>query len=88
MIDGIWYPKMEIYVDQLVAEEKERTRREQQERQRLEDEQRRERQRRDLENRIRQLKQERDSLKGLFAGMKRNKIQKEIDALTEQLRRI
>lgn len=69
-------------------ERREREEHEQQERQRLEDEQRRERQRSDLENLIRQLKQERDSLKGLFAGMKRKKIQKEIDALTEQLRRI
>lgn len=99
MVDGRWFPALENYVDQFEAEEKkriereraeqrEREERERQERQRREDEQRRERQRGDLENRIRQLKQERDSVKGLFAGMKRNKIQKEIDALTEQLRRI
>ena len=42
--------------------------------------------RNELTGRIQRLEQERDSLKGLFAGMKRKKIQKEIDELKEQLR--
>ena len=38
--------------------------------------------------RLYDLSQEMDSLKGLFAGMKRKKLQKQIDELNEQLRRL
>jgi hypothetical protein len=38
--------------------------------------------------RIRDLEAEREAIKGLFAGMRRNKIQKQIDELKDQLRRI
>ena len=34
------------------------------------------------------LSQEMDSLRGLFAGMKRKKLQKQIDELNEQLKRL
>lgn len=41
-----------------------------------------------LINRITALEKERDSLGGLFAGLKRKKLQKEIDMLKEEIRRL
>lgn len=41
-----------------------------------------------LRRQIHDLETERDSAKGLFAGMKRKKLQKQIDELTEQLNRL
>ena len=45
-------------------------------------------QRNALNNRIRALEKERDGVTGLFGGMKRKKIQREIDDLKDQLRRL
>ena len=47
-----------------------------------------EHQRNALNNRIRALEQERDSLTGLFAGFRRKRLQNEIDDLKDQLRRL
>ena len=47
-----------------------------------------ERQRNQLWRQIRNLEAERDSLKGLFAGMKKKKLQREIDELRDQLKKI
>lgn len=58
------------------------------ERERRADEQHKERQRNDIKEMIRQAEQERDSLKGVFAVLKRKKLQKEIDELKDQLRKI
>ena len=52
------------------------------------DEERKEKQRNQLKAKIQKLKDERDSLKGLFTGTKRSKLQKQIDEMTEQLRAI
>lgn len=41
-----------------------------------------------LTQRIRSLEKERDNVTGIFAGMKRKKIQKEIDMLKEEIRRL
>lgn len=47
-----------------------------------------ERQRNHIRGLIRDLEKERDAIKGLFAGMRRNKIQKQIDELKAKLRQI
>ena len=66
--------------------EKARREREEAERQAAEERKKAERDR--INERIYDLSQEMESLKGLFAGMKRKKLQKQIDELNEQLRRL
>lgn len=55
---------------------------------RVADEERKEKRRKQLKAKIQKLRNERDSLRGLLAGTKRSKLQKQIDELTEQLRKI
>ena len=52
------------------------------------DEERKEKRRKQLKAKIQKLRDERDPLRGLLAGTKRSKLQKQIDELTEQLRQI
>ena len=70
------------------AEQRKRAEREKQERERKDIEARKERYRNSLLERIQDLEMERDSVKGLFAGIKRNKIQKQIDELKDEMRRL
>ena len=99
VIDGMKYKSLEYYVENHEREEQIRRESEQRERQERERRERDERERRAAEERkkaererinaeIYDLSQEMDSLKGLFAGMKRKKLQKRIDELNEQLRRL
>lgn len=115
MIDGVWYPTLEQYVEKIDAEEKasiereraeqrerdereraERERaeqrakaeRERQEKERREAAVRKERQKKALVEQIHDLEIQRDSAKGLFARMKRNKIQRQIDELNDEVRRL
>ena len=81
VIDGNQYSTMEEYVEKIEAEEKAARDREIQEKQKAE-------QRNALLKQIRDLEAERDAAKGLFAGMKRNKLQKQIDELREKLEKI
>lgn len=99
MIDGNWYPTLERYVEKVEAEEKAkiereraeqraRAERERQEKERREAAARKEQQKKVLLKQIHDLEMERDSITGLFAGMKRNKLQKQIDEFNEKLRRL
>lgn len=69
-----------------VVNHAEEQRRKEQEAQAAREKQQKEAKIRDLENQIRALEQERDSLKGLFKGGKRRKIQEQIDELQRELR--
>ena len=62
--------------------------REDEERRKREAETQRQRERNNLLREIASLEQERDGLRGLFAGFKRSKLQKQIDELKERLRRL
>ena len=99
VIDGKKYDSIEGYAKlareeeqrQREAEERERrekARREREEAERRAAEERKKAERERINNEIAGLRAEMDSLKGLFAGMKRKKLQKQIDELNEQLRRL
>lgn len=78
IIDGKTYKDLEDYVTTSERERKAAAERQRQEMLRRDEEARKNTQRNSLRQRISQLERERDSLKGLFAGIKRNKIQREI----------
>lgn len=67
---------------------REQARREREEAERRANEARKQEQRNRIKAEIQSLTDEMNSLRGLFAGMKRKKLQKQIDELNEQLRRI
>ncbi len=67
---------------------REQARREREEAERRAAEARKQEQRNRIKAEIQSLTDEMNSLRGLFAGMKRKKLQKRIDELNEQLRRI
>ena len=78
IIDGVRYDSVNEYAEkQKRAEERERHEREDRKRKAAE------RERIALE--IRDLTEEKNSLKGMFSGIKRKKIQEQIDALNRQL---
>ena len=66
----------------------EQSRREQEEAERRTEETRKKEKRDKIKAEIQNLTDEMNSLHGLFAGMKRKKIQRQIDELNEQLRKI
>ena len=88
MIGGERYPSLENYLETGEERKRQRAEQERQEQIRREQEAGKQRRRDELHRQIAELEKERDSLKGLFAGLKRNKIQKQIDELKEQIRRI
>lgn len=88
IIDGKSYTDLEDYVRASERERQAAAERQRQEMLKRDEEARKNTQRNSLRQRISQLEKERDTLKGLFAGVKRNKIQREIDELNALLRRI
>ena len=99
VVDGAWYPTLEKYVEDYEAEQRARRERElalqrkraeqeRQEKARKEAEARREQEITATYKQIRELEKERDEVTGIFAGLKRKKLQKQIDELREKLKRL
>lgn len=91
VIDGVTYDRLEDYRAKLAQEaraKQDQARREREEAERQAAEERKKAERERINAQIYDLSQEMESLKGLFAGMKRKKLQKQIDDLNEQLRRL
>ena len=99
IIDGEKFADIKEYItkkereEQIRREAEERARREQARRDKEEEdrkaaEAKRKAERDRINEEIFDLTYEMDSLKGLFAGMKRKKLQKRIDELNEQLRKL
>ena len=85
VVDGERYKSLEEYVRRAPKQERNRT--VSTDGNSASDEQK-QHERNALINRITALEKERDSLGGLFAGLKRKKLQREIDDLKDQLRRL
>ena len=91
VIDGISYSRFEDFQAKYAQEEqekRERARLEQEEAEKKEAEAKKKEQRNRIEAEINRLTIEMNSQKGLFAGMKRKKLQAQIDELNDQLRRL
>lgn len=91
VIDGVTYDRLEDYRAKLAQEaraKQDQARREREGAERRAAEERKKAERERINAQIYDLSQEMDSLKGLFAGMKRKKLQKQIDELNERLRRL
>ena len=87
-IDGKCYSSIKDYIAYAEKQRQETAERERQERVRKQAEEQKQQQRNRLSKQIHDLEKERDEAKGLFAGMKRNRLQKQIDELYDLLRRI
>ena len=84
IIDGKAYSKIEDYQAELERADRERREKQRQE----EEEARKEAQRESLRKEIARLENEKAELKGLFSGMKKKKLQNQIEELLDDLRKI
>ncbi len=91
VIDGKEYKTIEDYRSELEKEDRlrrERQRQEEERKKKQQDEEKKAAQRESLRKEISKLTEEMNAIKGLFSGMKKKKIQKQIDELQDRIKRI